>query len=239
MPPPLRSAARRTRGVFAITLDGEAAGSEAWTLDRDGVTLQVRSTITMRLPEPNRQDLSMAAAAGGLFLKLEVTIQLGDGERRAVVQREDDVLRCRVFEENAPAYENDFSAAGFDEADFGSILMVLPLLASGRPAPAEPCERSALLLTLPDLRPLEVRQSFRDEGFETVVLADGQAVEARRVRKVTLIPEAGSLESLLWVDGEGLPVRQVVEHGGHTLEVALVSREDRPRGLELPVVHAG
>lgn len=223
--------------MFAVTVNGEPAGSESWTLDRDGVTLRARSTITMRLPEPNRQELALAAAASGAFLQLEVTLHLGGGARRAVVTREGEVLQARIYEENAPAYENAFSADGFEKVDFGSILTALPLLASGRPGPGGACELSALLLPLPDLRPLEVRQSFRDLGPEPAILPDGSAVEARRMLQVTWLPDVGSVESTLWVDGEGLPVRQTFEHEGRAVDVALLFREERPLPRELPVFH--
>ncbi len=226
----------RTSGVFSVTVDGEPAGSESWTLDRDGVTLRARSTITMRLPEPNRQELVLAASASGAFLKLQVTLQRGGGTRRAMVAREGDALQARVFEENAPAYENAFSAVGFEKVDFGSILSALPLLASGRPGAGGACELSALLLPLPDLLPLEVRQSFRDLGVEPVVLPDGTAVEARRIAQATWLSEVGSVESTLWVDGGGVPVRQTLEHGGRLVDVALLSREERMLPRELTVL---
>lgn len=226
----------RTGGVFSVTVDGEPAGSETWTLDRDGVTLQARSTISMRIPEPNLQQLDLAISAAGVFLKLEVVLQRGGGSRRAVVAREGDALRARVFEENAPAYENAFSAVGFEKVDFGSILSALPLVAAGLVGPGETCELSALLLPLPDLLPLEVRQSFHDLGPEPVVLADGTVVEARRIAQATWLPEAGALESTLWVDADGVPVRQTLEHGGRLVEVALLSREERPLPREIPVL---
>jgi hypothetical protein len=237
---PTTPAGARTTGVFAVTLDGEPAGSESWTLDRDGTTIQARSTITMRLPEPNRQELALAATVSGVFLKLEVVLQMGGSTRRAVVAREGDLLQARLFEENAPAYENAFSAAGFEKVDFGSILTAVPLLASGRLEPGGSYELSALLLPLPDLLPLEVRQAFRDQGVEPVILADGRAVQARRLAQETRLPEGGALESLLWVDGDGVPLRQTVEHGGRLLDVCLLSREDGalPPGRALPMAAA-
>ena len=224
----------RATAVIAITLDGEPAGSESWTLDWDGTTIQARSTITMRLPEPNRQELALAATASGVFLKLEVILQMGGSTRRAVVAREGDLLQARLFEENAPAYENAFSAAGFEKVDFGSILTAVPLLASGRIGPGRGCELSALLLPLPDLLPLEVRQAFHDQGSEPVILADGRAVQARRLAQETRLLDGGALESLLWVDADGVPLRQTVEHEGRVLDVSLLSREDGP----LPLGHA-
>jgi hypothetical protein len=228
--------ARRTGGVFSVTVDGEPAGSESWTLDRDGVTLRARSTISMRVPEPNLQQLDLAISAAGVFLKLEVVFQRGGGSRRAVVAREGDALQARVFEENAPAYENAFSAAGFEKVDFGSILSALPLTASGRIGPGETRELSALLLPLPDLLPLEVRQSFHDLGPEPGALADGTLVEARRFAQTTWLPEAGALESALWVDPDGVPVRQTLEHDGRRVEIVLLSREERPLPREIPVL---
>jgi hypothetical protein len=226
----------RTSGVFSIAVDGEPAGSETWTLDRDGVTLRAWSTISMRIPEPNLQQLDLAISAAGVFLKLEAELQRGGGSRRAVVAREGDALQARVFEENAPAYENAFSAAGFEKVDFGSILSALPLVAAGRLGPGEMRELSALLLPLPDLLPLEVRQSFRDLGPESVALADGTMVEARRIAQTTRLPEAGALESALWVDAEGLPLRQTLEHADRLIEVVLLSREERPLPREIPVL---
>jgi hypothetical protein len=235
VPSPASQTRSRATGLFSVTLDGELAGTESWTLDRDGVTLRARSTIVMRLPEPNRQELALAVTVDGRFLGLEVTLQLGGSERRAVVAREGDVLRARVYEDNAPAYENAFSASGFEKVDFGSILAALPLAASGRPAPGESCEISTLLLPLPDLLPVEVRQSFRDAGAEPALLADGRAVEARRIAQVSVLPEGGAVETTLWIEAGGLPVRQTVDHAGRVLDVALVSREERELPRELPV----
>jgi hypothetical protein len=227
----------RSSGIYGVTVDGVPAGSESWTLDRDGVTLQARSTIAMRLPEPNSQELRLAAGADGTFLELEAVLRLGGTERRAVVTREGALLRARVFEENAPAYEDDFRADAFERVGFGSILTLLPVLASGRPRPDAPHVFSGLLLTLPDLRPLEVRERVRDQGAEMVTLTDGSTLEARRLAWTTEVPGEGSLESVVWVDAGGLPLLQALEHGGRVIEVALVSREERRLPAALPLLN--
>lgn len=229
----------RTRGVFSVTLDGEAAGSESWILDRDAVTLQVKSTIAMRLPEPNRQELSLASTASGRFLKLDVVLQLGDGERRASVRLEGGVLKAALYEENAPAYEDEFPAAAFDKVDFGSILTELPLLSSGRVQPGRPCGVSALLLPLPDLRPIAVRQSFEQLGLEVLVLGDGRRLPARRMVKISRLSDGAPLESALWVGEDGLPLRQVVDHAGRTVDISLTFFEERSLGRELPMIDVG
>ncbi len=207
-------------------------------MDRDGVTVQVKSTIAMRLPEPNRQELSLAATAAGRFLKLEVAVQLGDGERRGLVRLEEGLLKASLHEENAPAYEDELDATEFDKVEFGSILAAVPLLASGRPAPGRPCELSALLLPLPDLIPLRLRQRFEDAGPEPVVLADGRALEARRIEQVSRLPEGGAVSSTLWAAPDGVPLRQLVEHAGRTVDIVLTFLEERPAPRELPVLRA-
>jgi hypothetical protein len=61
-------------------------------------------------------------------------------------------------------------------------------------------------------------------------------VEARRFAQTTWLPEAGALESALWVDPDGVPVRQTLEHDGRRVEIVLLSREERPLPREIPVL---
>ncbi|MBA2564527.1 MAG: hypothetical protein H0V09_03785 [Gemmatimonadetes bacterium] len=228
----------RTRGVYRIAIDGEVAGTETWSLQRDRVTLQARSSSEMRLPEPNRQDLALSITVTGVFLKLEFALARGKERLTATVAREGDLLRARIFEDNAPAYEDEFPANRFEKVDPVSILASLPLLAGGMPHEGGEIRFETLLLPLPDLRPVEVRQSFRDTGADALFLAEIGVREARRLSVTSSLADGAALESTLWVDGDGMPLRQLVEHGGRTIEVVLESASEAPAGRELPLLDA-